>query len=91
MKSRWQQYSHKVLRWNRMDKDTKSDTVKQSLDETDKGVEDKRSTQEAEKQVPEKHTTTPPSPSQSELASHGIPQVSGSSIERTAADSSGSY
>ena len=79
MKSRWQQYSHKVLRWNRMDKDTKSDTTKQSLDETDKGAEDKPAIK-----IPKQQAATPSSPSQSEPPSHVIPQVceiAGSSIK----------
>ena len=70
MKSRWQQYSHKVLRWNRMDKDTKADATKQSLDETDEGVEDKPAIK-----LPKKQAATPPSPSQSEPTSHIFPQV----------------
>jgi len=70
MKSRWQQYSHKVLRWNRMDKDTKTDTSKQLLDETDKGVEDKPTTKR-----PKKQAATPQSPSLSEPTSDIIPQV----------------
>ena len=69
IKSRWQNLSRKVLRWNRIDRDTKNITTKLASAETEEGGRNKPEGSDVH------ITVEPQSPSQPQQASPVITQV----------------
>ena len=71
MKSRWQHFSHKVLRWNRIDRDTKNVTTKLVSPEVEE-----RGRNKAKRSPSDVHTVTEPqSPSKARQASPFVTHV----------------